>query len=247
MIKIFLVFFLSFASNLLLFGQFPKPLSPPRFYNNFSELQILSTDEEAEIEDFLKKFEKETSNEITIIVVDNLNNLEPWEYATEIGENWGIGKAKEDNGIVLLIKPTKKNGRREVFIAVGRGLESVIPDLATQEIVENEIVPNFKNQEYFKGIKQATVVLSKLAKGEYNYQKYAEKNKSGKVISTIISLIVIVFFLFLFIKKGGGGTTIGAAGLISGFGRGFGRGSSGGGFGGFGGGSFGGGGSGGSW
>jgi len=173
--------------------------------------------------------------------------LEPWEYATEIGEKWGVGKAEEDNGIILLIKPTEKTSRREVFIAVGRGLESVVPDLTANEIVQNELLPNFKNQAYFEGVKQAVKVLSELSKGEYSHNKYSKKNKKGDFLSGIFTVLFILILVILLIKRGGGGTTIGAAGFIGGFGRGFGGGSSGGGFGGFGGGSFGGGGSGGSW
>ena len=124
--KYLLSIILLLATSNIIFGQFPKPLSPPRLYNNFSTLKILSDSEEAEIEAILVKFEAETSNEIAVIVVDDLNDLEPWEYSTEIGEEWGVGKAEEDNGIILLIKPTEKTSQREVFIAVGGGLESVI-------------------------------------------------------------------------------------------------------------------------
>lgn len=249
--KYLLRIILLLTTSNIIFGQFPKPLSPPRLYNNFSTLKILSATEEAEIEAILVKFESETSNEIAVIVVDDLNDLEPWEYATEIGEEWGVGKAEEDNGIILLIKPTEKTSRREVHIAVGRGLESVIPDLTCDEIVQNELRPNFKNQAYFEGVKQAVKVLSELSRGEYSHNKYSKKNKKGKFASGIISVLFILILVFLLIKRGGGGKTIGAAGFIGGFGRGFGGGfgggSSGGGFGGFGGGSFGGGGSGGSW
>ena len=245
--KYLLSIILLLTTSNIIFGQFPKPLSPPRLYNNFSTLKILSDSEEAEIEAILVKFEAETSNEIAVIVVDDLNDLEPWEYATEIGEEWGVGKAEEDNGIILLIKPTEKTSRREVFIAVGRGLESVVPDLTANEIVENELLPNFKNQAYFEGVKQAVKVLSELSKGEYSHNKYSKKNKKGDFLSGIFSVLFILILVILLIKRGGGGTTIGAAGFIGGVGRGFGGGSSGGGFGGFGGGSFGGGGSGGSW
>ena len=130
---------------------------------------------------------------------------------------------------------------------MGRGLESVVPDLTANEIVENELLPNFKNQAYFEGVKQAVKVLSELSKGEYSHNKYSKDNKKGDFLSGIFSVLFILILVILLIKRGGGGTTIGAAGFIGGFGRGFGGGSSGGGFGGFGGGSFGGGGSGGSW
>lgn len=258
MIKKFtsLVLFICLSFSVL--AQLPSPKSPPRLYNNFSSIQLLSSAEESEIEAILEKFEAETSNEIAIVVVDDLQGYEPWEYAVEIGEKWGVGKEKEDNGIVLLIKPTKTDGGRKTFIAVGRGLEGAIPDLTTNEIIENEILPNFKQDNYFQGIKQAVDVLSKLSKGEYNSKQYSKKNKQEiGFVGGLLLVVLIIIIVIVLIKKGGrgGGGGLGssiASGLFwgsigrGGFGGGGGS-SGGGGFGGFGGGSFGGGGSGGSW
>jgi uncharacterized protein len=239
------------------FGQYPQPQQPPRFLNNFSAEQILSTDEQAAIEQRLDRFEQETSNEITIIIVDDLNDDEPWQYATEIGEEWKVGKAEKDNGLVFLIKPNKDNGGRQVYLAPGRGLEAAITDLACQDIISHEILPNFKEGNYAQGINQALDVLFSLAKGEYNEKTYRDGLQKDKLRGGIISLIIILIVVFLLIKRGGGGGTTfgGRRGGGPGFfyfggfgGGGFGGGSSGGGgFGGFGGGSFGGGGSGGSW
>ena len=257
-----LVLFICLSFSVL--AQLPSPKSPPRLYNNFSSIQLLSPAEESEIEAILEKFEAETSNEIAIVVVDDLQGYEPWEYAVEIGEKWGVGKKNEDNGIVLLIKPTKTDGGRKTFIAVGRGLEGAIPDLTTNEIIENEILPNFKQDNYFQGIKQAVEVLSKLSKGEYNSKQYSKKNKKEiGFVGGLLLVVLIIIIVIVLIKKGGrggGGGGLGssiASGIFwgsianGGFGGGrggFGGGSSGGGgFGGFGGGSFGGGGSGGSW
>lgn len=157
----------------------------------------------------------------------------------------------------MLIKPTKRNGQRETYIAVGRGLEGVIPDYTCHQIVENELLPNFKNEDYYEGITAALSVLKSLSKGEFNSDKYAKDNEKKdslvKVILVIIVIIVIVIVMARGNKGGGGrGMTMGSRGIF--FGSGFGGGSwgggssgGGGGFGGFGGGSFGGGGSGGSW
>lgn len=240
------------------FGQYPQPIQPARFLNNFSSEPILSPEEQAAIEARLDQFEQETSNEITIVIVDDINGDEPWHYATEIGEAWKVGKADKDNGLVFLIKPTKANGGRQVYLAPGRGLEAVITDLVCQDIIAQEVLPEFKHGKYAQGINQALDVLFALAKGEYNEKTYRENAQNNKLQSGIIGLVIILVVVFLLIKKGGGGgTTFGGRSRGPGFfyfggggyGGGFGGGSSsgGGGFGGFGGGSFGGGGSGGSW
>ncbi len=256
-------FFLSLLllCALTVFGQngIPDAPNPPRLVNNFSKEfpDFLSVDEQRLLENKLTAFAESTSNQIVIVIVDDLAGYEPAEFAYELGDKWGIGHEKEDNGIVILIKPTGGPGERKFFIATGKGLEGAIPDYTCRQIEEDELIPYLKSGEFYKGLDNTTDVLMKFAKGEYNSAKYAKKNGRKSKSTAIIVLLIIALFVFLLSKKGGrggrGGMTMGPAGFFfmgSGFGSGggFGGGSSGGGgFGGFGGGGFGGGGSGGSW
>jgi uncharacterized protein len=250
-------FLLAWLGCITLFAQVPEAPSPPRFLNNFSTTNILSEVEQAQIEQRLDQFEQETSNEISIVIIDDLGGDEPWHFATELGEAWGVGKADKDNGLVFLIKPTQENGGRQVYLAAGRGLEAVITDLTCQDIIQHEILPAFKQNQYADGINKALDVLFGLAKGEINEKSYRKQLHQNDWVKGLFGLLAILFILFLIIKRGGGGgTTMGGRRsgpgffYFGGYGGGFGGGSSGGGgggFGGFGGGSFGGGGSGGSW
>ena len=85
----------------------PKP-NPVKFYNNLSKTfpNLLSKKEAQSIEFKLKSFSDSTSNQIVVVIIDTLYGLEPWAFATEIGEKWSPGQEKEDNGVVILIKPT---------------------------------------------------------------------------------------------------------------------------------------------
>ena len=233
-------------------SQIPDAPNPPRFFNNFSQTGIISEEQGAELEAMLDQFEQETSNEITVVIIDDLGGDEAWHFAAELGKKWGVGKADKDNGVVLLVKPTEENGGHQVFIAPGAGLEGAITDISCGEIVDNELIPNFKKGDYFTGIKNAITVLEKMAKGEINEKSYRKANKKNDLVSSIFGFLFIIILIIVLIRKGGrggNGTTFGRGGFfVGGFGGGFGGGSSGGGgFGGFGGGSFGGGGSGGSW
>jgi len=237
----------------------PDAPNPPRLYTNLSAeySDLLSPDQARELEAKLVNFAEKTSNQIVVIVVDDLAGYEPWEYSAKLGDKWKIGQEKEDNGIIILIKPTGGKGERKTFIATGRGLEGAIPDYTCNEIVENELLPNFKNGEYYQGISSALDVLLALSKGEYDSDEYAKKNKKDNVWVVLGVLFVIFVLVAIFGRKGGGGGGRGGMSIGQGLfwgsmmsgrgGSGFGGGSSGGGFGGFGGGSFGGGGSGGSW
>jgi len=232
----------------------PRP-SPEKFVNNISISNgFLTTDETNQLENKLEQFSNETSNQIAIVIVDSTNGYEPAEYATELGHQWGIGQKKSDNGIVILVKLSPP---RKVFIAVGYGLEGAIPDGTTEEIVQNEILPEFKKGSYYLGLNKAVDVIMGFAKGEYNSSNYDKGTQASKSAGLIIALVIILIIFVISRRGGGGGYTLGNAGLFfwgSGLGRGgFGgggggfSGGGGGGFGGFGGGSFGGGGAGGSW
>jgi len=237
----------------------PERPNPPRLVNNLSKEMpdFLSPDEAERLERKLSDFANQTSNQIVIVIVDDLGGDEPWSYATELGQKWGVGQGKFDNGIVILVKPTGGEGQRNLHIAVGYGLEGAIPDLTTKQIRENEMYPYFKRGEYYTALDKATDVLMAMAKGEYSSDAYGKKNKKNFPVGVIIPLILFILFVIFKASKrggGGGGLTMGAAGFIlgnafghRGGGGGFGGGGSSGGFGGFGGGGFGGGGSGGNW
>ena len=133
--------------NLIGFGQeLPDKPSPFRLYNNLSQAmpEFISSVEAEQLERLLKAFDDSTGNQIAVIIIDDLLGYEDWEYATEIGQKWGVGQEDKDNGIVFLIKPTGGQGERKTFISIGQGLEGVIPDALTGQIVNYEAIPYFK-------------------------------------------------------------------------------------------------------
>jgi uncharacterized protein len=142
---------------------------------------------------------------------------------------------------------------------VGYGLEGAIPDVTADNILENELIPFFKEGNYLEGFKRTIDALERAAAGEYKQQR--KKRNSPKVGIPSIVFVLILILISILSSRGGGGTMInrrGHRGWTGGtwMGGGWGGGSSwggssgggfGGGFGGFGGGSFGGGGAGGKW
>ena len=248
---LFLSFF-SFASD----DCIPEKPSPERLVNNLSKdaPDFISEQEEQALEQKLENFSNETSNRIAIVIVDDLCGLDVNEFGTNLFNKWKIGGSKNNNGVLILIKPTGKEGQRKAYIVTGYGLEGIIPDITAKHIVSNEIIPRFKNKDFYGGLDAATDVLMSLAKKEFNYSDY-EDQSNDNWLSILIPVIIIFLLFFFVIRNSRGYTSIGGrrtyygGGWGGGFGGGgFGGGSSGGGgFGGFGGGSSGGGGAGGSW
>lgn len=264
--KIFLAVVLAWlASGFALSAQVPAKPSTAYAVNDFAG--IFSDRQWQRMNRRLVDFADTTSNQIVVVTVKDLGGMEPSMFAYEIGEKWGIGSDKFDNGVVILVKPKTGYESGQVYIAVGYGLEPVIPDAIAKRIIEYEMIPHFQEGDYYGGVMAAIDVIMPLAAGEFTYQEYEEE---GAIAALIILIIIIGTFVMLVIaaRKAGGGTNIGGGGstastiadaifwssILGGGGRGgrssggFGGGGFSGGFGGgFGGGSFGGGGAGGSW
>lgn len=240
----------------------PEKPVPPRLVNDFAN--ILSPDQQQSLETKLVAFNDSTSVQIAVVIVPTLGGFEKADYAQQLGQKWGVGTGKFDNGFVILVKPKTGSENGEAFIATGYGVEQFVPDATAIDIVNNEMIPRFKQNDYYGGIDAAANVLISLVKGEFKADSYSKKNKGSSAILVLIIIIVIIFLisrnnnnhrtidrtgsggsLFFPWMLGGGGSSRG--GSFGGGSFGGGGGFGGGGFGGFGGGGFGGGGAGGSW
>jgi uncharacterized protein len=250
----------------------PNRPEPPTLVTDFANL--LNRNERAALESKLVDYFAATSTQIAVVTVPTTGDYDIADYAFRLGEKWGVGGSKFDNGIIMVIKPSTSTGKGEVFIAVGYGLEGVVPDATAKQVVENELLPRFRENNMYGGVDKATSVLIDLTKGEYNYQQYAQQSGApGGFSPFLLFLLIFIVFPILFGRKRRGMYSAGgrnsslpfwlAMGMMSGasrnhsglfgdFSRGSGSFGGGGGgsfgsFGGFGGGSFGGGGAGGSW
>ncbi|MCF8229983.1 MAG: TPM domain-containing protein [Bacteroidales bacterium] len=265
------IFLILLISHFTLHAQeIPERPSPPRLVNDFSG--TLTPAEINSLERKLVNFFDTTSNQIAVVFVKSLQGYDPAQFAYKIGESWGVGSKDFNNGIVILVKPKTNSEKGRTFIATGYGLEGAIPDAIGKRIVENEMIPEFKNNNYYNGINKATNVLMALASGEYSKEQYRKENQNFPLAGIIPFIVIMVIFILINISRrrtysmGGRkergtdslwtalflGSMLGSTGRhhsggwgnFSGGSRSFGGGGS---FGGFGGGSFGGGGAGGSW
>jgi uncharacterized protein len=227
---------------------YPDKPNPPRLVNDFASL--LASGEVAALESKLDTYNDSTSTQISIVIINSLEGEEIAQYATELGEKWGIGRKHKDNGVLLLVS----KGDRQIFIATGRGVEEYLTDAVCERIIQGKIKPAFKAGNYYQGLNAATDEMIARLSGTFKNEDGddAQHGIPGWVIILIILVIAIFVLGGIFGGGGGGGSTLSNAGTVlwalgSMTSGGGGGGSSGGGFGGFGGGDFGGGGAGGSW
>jgi uncharacterized protein len=222
---------------------------------------VLSANEKAQLEEKLVRYSDSTTTQIVIITIESLKGEDVSQLATNWAQSWGIGQAKEDNGVIILLAKAEK----KIAINPGYGLEDRLTAGTGGEIIRNIIIPEFKAGSYFNGLDKGTTAIIDVFKGKYKGTRKQNKGEDFPLLPFIV-IIVIVLILFSRNKKGGGnsggsGGFNGGPSLLDilvlsslgsgnrgGFGSSSGGGFGGGGFGGgFGGGGFSGGGSSGSW
>ena len=241
----------------------PSRPSPPRLVNDLTG--TLTPEQADALERKLVQYDDSTSNQVAVVIIPTTGDYPVEDVALRILRDWGVGNKEKNNGIVILIAKDD----HKIRIEVGYGLEGAVPDITAKSIIDNDITPEFRQGNYYRGLDRATSDIFKAAAGEYKApQGYGSRGK-GKGIG----IGAIVFFIILFIILGSiGGRGRGGGGMMSrrgygdfwagwiignilsggsrggGWGGGGGGGwSGGGGFGGFGGGGGGGGGASGSW
>ncbi|PRD49055.1 TPM domain-containing protein [Sphingobacterium haloxyli] len=249
------VFLVLLGSIFSLFAQ-DLPDAPNQLVTDYTG--TLSRTEVQALERKLLAFEDSTSTQIAVVLVRTTDGYDVGDYAVRLGQKWGVGGKKYNNGVILLAALED----RTVTIQTGYGMEGVLPDIIAHRIIQNEIRPHFSRQQYYQGLDAATNAIIAYTKGEYKADA-RERREGGDGVPVILIVIIAIIIISLFSKGGGGGrggrvmTGRGASNifwwtLLSGLGRGggggggFGGGGSGG-FGGFGGGGFGGGGASGRW
>lgn len=241
----------------------PAVPNPQKLVNDY--IDVLTPEQEQALENKLVAYDDSTSSQFVIITIGDIGDYDIGDFAVALGRKWGVGGSEFNNGLILVVLIPKDGGKRQVWIAPGYGLEGAIPDITAKQIIENDIIPNFKANDIYRGLDEGTSDLMRAAAGEYKSPAgYSNRRKSkggGSVLGAGIIFIIIMIVISNINKRGGGGMMsrrgyrrwennvppIWFPGGGGGWGGGGSSGGGGGGFGGFGGGSFGGGGAGGSW
>lgn len=232
----------------------PAKPNPLRLVNDFTGM--LSADQQAALESKLVAFDDSTSIQIAVVLIESLEGREIADYAVDLGRAWGIGNKENNNGVLLLVSKTD----RKIHIATGYGIEGALPDITASHIIDEQIKPNFRENDFYRGLDEGTDAIISATKGEYKAPENYRKKKGKKEVPGLLVLFIVIAIIYFIRRGGGGGGYYGGGGYRSSHGPGGiwffpssggsswgGGGSSSGGFGGFGGGSFGGGGASGDW
>lgn len=227
------------------------PEKPSRLVNDYAAC-LGSPFRTDSLERALVAFDDSTSNQICVLTVPTLDGMAASDYAVQTFNSWKIGSEKNNNGVLILIKPKTDREYGEIWITTGYGLEGALTDAVCHNIINKIMIPKVKKEDYIGAVSEACAAIMSIAIGEYNEELMDEDRVPGWIMLVIV--IGIVILLYIVSKEdgnnGGGNGTRRRPNIIitPGSGRSsFGGTSFGGGFGGFGGGLSGGGGAGGRW
>jgi uncharacterized protein len=212
----------------------PDKPSPMRFVNDYA--QLLSVNEQAELEKTLIRYNDSTTTQIAIVILPTLGGVEIAPFGLELFRKWGIGTKELNNGVLILVStdPVK----RQTNITTGYGMEGVLPDMICKRILDKHLVPNLQKGTYYQGFSETIERIVKQAKGEYVDKKFKKKQqKEVKPLTLVQKCLFVGFFVLYLLGILFGivpaGRSRGSSGKLrwrsSGRGRSFGGGSSGGG------------------
>jgi len=232
---------------------------------------MISPGTRASLEKYLADLERTDSTQVAVLTIPSLDGDAMSDFAIRVAEAWKVGQKGEDNGVILLVSKAD----RKIRIEVGYGLEGVLTDVLSSQIIRNVIGPNFKAGNYDNGFAEGVTAIAGAVRGEYTAApaKKTRRSRGGILPLIVIPMLLFITFTEMFGRRrrrgqlsnsqvidgqrrhgSGLGSTASTLFLLSmlggGRGGGFGGGGGfgdGGGFGGFGGGGFGGGGAGGDW
>lgn len=166
------------------------------------QAQLLSPDAEAALTTRLEALERDTTDQLVVVTVPDLQGYEIEDYGYQLGRAWGVGQAGKNNGVLLLVAPNE----RKVRIEVGYGLEPILTDALSALIIHDRILPPFREGFYERGITQGVEAIDqqlRLDPAEAQARAAAAVRPRSEVPVGPVILILVVFVMIALSVVGG--------------------------------------------
>src|SRR6267154_519835 len=122
----------------------------------------LSAQQVQDLESRLASFERGKGSQIAVLMLPSTQPETIEEYSIRVADAWKIGRARVDDGVILVVAKNDRKLRAEV----GRGLEGAIPDAIAKRVIAEVITPHFKANDFYGGVAAGTDAFMKLIEGE---------------------------------------------------------------------------------
>ena len=189
-----LVVLFSFTSTIGIAVDYPA--KGPGYVNDYA--RILTENEANTLNNDVIAYEKKTGIEIAVVTVNTTGGMDIDTYAKGLFDTWGVGKAGKDNGVMLMLDPVD----RAVTIVAGKGIDNILNDRARGDIIDNDAVPSFRNDDWATGVIKGTHGImnffdqqSKQAAAQAGPSGTNQQNSGGWGILTWIAIALVVLIV----------------------------------------------------
>jgi uncharacterized protein len=156
------------------------------------QAQLLPPDREAALEAKLAQYERETGHQIAVLTVETTEG-EPIEmYALRVAESWKLGRAGVDDGALLLVASQDRTAR----IEVGYGLEGSLNDAIAKRVIEEAMIPRFREGDFAGGLDAATDWMMRAARGDALPEPQRPRGGGGGA-PNVDPIAMLIFLAFL--------------------------------------------------
>lgn len=151
----------------------------------------LSASQSQTLESRLRDFERGKGSQIVVLMLPSTDPETIEQYSIRVAEAWKIGRARVDDGVILIVA---KNDRK-LRVEVGRGLEGAIPDAVAKRVIAEVITPHFKANDFYGGIAAGSDALMKLIEGEPLPAPGPQggSDRSGEGYAELLVIFLVVF------------------------------------------------------
>ena len=184
-IAVSLLFLLIPAGAIAQSGALPRIDQRVNDYTN-----TLSYAEWRSLESELKSFEDTTSNQVVILMVETAGEMGMEGLAVRVFEEARLGQKDKNNGVLILVALND----RAVRIEVGYGLEGVLTDALSRQIIEREILPRFRQGQYYGGLVAAVYSIAGAVAGEYTVDR---RGQDAPIFGSGLLVAALLFMLFV--------------------------------------------------
>ncbi|HFF9197708.1 TPA: YgcG family protein [Escherichia coli] len=162
----------------------------------------LSTSEQQSLTQQLQDITQKTRAQVAVLIVPSTGDDSIEQYATRVFDNWRLGDAKRNDGILIIVAWSD----RTVRIQVGYGLEEKVTDALAGDIIRSNMIPAFKQQKLAKGLELAIIALNNRLTSQHQYSVNPSESESASSSDhyyfAIFWLFAVMFFPFWFFHQG---------------------------------------------
>lgn len=172
------------------------PVFPELTGRVVDDANLLSYPEEVAITAELKALEDKSSDQVVVVTLPSLQGYTIEDFGYQLGRHWGIGTERFDNGVILLVAPNE----RKVRIEVGRGLEGTLTDALSKIIIENAILPRFREGDFAAGIKDGVRDIILVLTGdaaEVEQRGKARQDADNPTLDWILVILWLAIWLWI--------------------------------------------------